>query len=75
MKFKEDALIKLGKGTGVPGFNRNEAYQIKIPVPPLTQQQEIIKEIEEYETEIAKHETIIAEITNKKKVILSNFLS
>ena len=35
--------------SGVPGLNRNDAYKIKIPLPPLEIQQEILKELNEYQ--------------------------
>lgn len=34
---------------GVPGLNRNDAYKLKIPLPPLTVQQELVAEIEGYQ--------------------------
>jgi type I restriction enzyme M protein len=33
---------------GVPGLNRNDAYEIHIPLPPLSIQDEIVSEIESY---------------------------
>ncbi|MCC7161464.1 MAG: N-6 DNA methylase [Anaerolineae bacterium] len=35
--------------SGVPGLNRNDAYKIQIPLPPLSIQQEIVAEIEGYQ--------------------------
>ncbi|MCF7920488.1 MAG: N-6 DNA methylase [Candidatus Cloacimonetes bacterium] len=35
--------------SGIPGLNRNDAYKIKIPLPPLKIQEEIVEEIEGYE--------------------------
>jgi restriction endonuclease S subunit len=34
---------------GVPGLNRNDAYKIKIPLPSLSVQEEIVAEIEGYQ--------------------------
>lgn len=34
---------------GVPGLNRNDAYKMKIPLPPLAIQEEIVAEIESYQ--------------------------
>lgn len=34
---------------GVPGLNRNDAYKLKIPLPPLTVQGEIVAELEGYQ--------------------------
>jgi type I restriction enzyme M protein len=35
--------------SGVPGLNRNDAYQIEVPLPPLEVQREIMEEIEGYQ--------------------------
>jgi type I restriction enzyme M protein len=34
---------------GVPGLNRNDAYVIPVPLPPLSIQEEIIAEVENYQ--------------------------
>ena len=39
-------LGKINTQSGVPGLNRNDAYKIKIPLPPLEIQQEIVEQIE-----------------------------
>lgn len=75
LKFKEDTLMKLGKGTGVLGLNRNEAYQIQIPVPPLPKQQEIVSEIESYESKITELEKLISTTAQRKKEILNKYLN
>ncbi|MEN6414426.1 MAG: restriction endonuclease subunit S, partial [Veillonellales bacterium] len=35
--------------SGVPGLNRNDAYQIEVPLPPLEIQRDIVEEIEGYQ--------------------------
>ena len=40
-------LEKLDKSTAIPGLNRNDAYNIIIPLPPLPEQQKIVEEIEQ----------------------------
>jgi type I restriction enzyme M protein len=49
-------LDKLRNGSGVPGLNRNEVYQLKIPLPPLDIQMQIVTECEavDIETENAR---------------------
>jgi type I restriction enzyme M protein len=42
-------LDKLNVQAGIPGLNRNDAYKLKIPLPPLTIQDEIEAEIEGYQ--------------------------
>ncbi len=45
-------LKSVNTQAGVPGLNRNDAYRIGIPLPPLAVQQEIVAEIEGYQKEI-----------------------
>lgn len=47
-KYWEQAR-RLSSGGGQPQFNGNALTQIKIPVPPLATQQEIVAEIESYQ--------------------------
>ncbi len=47
--LKEGLLKNLNTQAGVPGLNRNDAYKVKIPLPPLKIQQEIVAEIEGYQ--------------------------
>ncbi|MBW1612892.1 MAG: N-6 DNA methylase [Deltaproteobacteria bacterium] len=42
-------LDKVNVQSGIPGLNRNDAYRIKIPLPPLSVQEEIVAEIESYQ--------------------------
>jgi type I restriction enzyme M protein len=42
-------LKNLNTQSGVPGLNRNDAYRLKIPLPPLSVQQEIVAEIDGYQ--------------------------
>lgn len=42
-------LPKLRSGGGVPGLNRNDAYKIKIPVPPMEAQSQIVTELDSYQ--------------------------
>jgi type I restriction enzyme M protein len=51
---------------GVPGLNRNDAYNIQIPLPPLEVQAEIVAEIESYQQEIENYKLKIKE---KEKAI------
>ena len=47
-------LKDLNTQAGVPGLNRNDAYQLQIPLPPLEIQEQIVAEIETYQKDIAE---------------------
>ena len=42
-------LKNVNTQAGVPGLNRNDAYNLEIPLPPLEVQREIVAEIEGYQ--------------------------
>jgi type I restriction enzyme M protein len=42
-------LDKINTQAGVPGLNRNDAYKVPIPLPPLEVQEQIVAEIETYQ--------------------------
>jgi len=56
----------LATGGGQPQFNGNALTEIKIPLPPLEVQREIVAEVEGYQNEI---ERLRAEIANQEKNI------
>ncbi|MEJ7822575.1 MAG: restriction endonuclease subunit S [Chitinophagaceae bacterium] len=66
--------IARGKGIGVPGLNRNNVHNLKIPVPPLPVQQQLVKEIEILEVQIATAQNVIDNATAQKQVILKKWL-
>ena len=47
--LKNAELAKLSEQAGVPGLNRNDAYEFQIPLPPLEVQRNIVAEIESYQ--------------------------
>jgi len=47
--LKSIDLKNVNVQAGVPGLNRNDAYEIQFPLPPLPIQEEIIAEIESYQ--------------------------
>jgi restriction endonuclease S subunit len=47
--LKDLNLSKLNNQAGVPGVNRNDVYNIEIPLPPIDIQQKIVNEIEGYQ--------------------------
>ena len=55
LRFLFQYLISIGltpetKSGGVPGLNRNEAYQKHIPLPSLTEQQRIVGILDKFDT-------------------------
>jgi type I restriction enzyme M protein len=44
--LKSADLKNVNTQAGVPGLNRNDAYKIQIPLPPVAKQKEIVAEIE-----------------------------
>ncbi|MDR0526538.1 MAG: restriction endonuclease subunit S [Spirochaetaceae bacterium] len=73
--LKRIDITPQNKGMGVPGLNRNEIYQKKIPVPPMPEQQRIVREIEQYEADIAKLQAVMDGAAERKKQILENALN
>jgi type I restriction enzyme M protein len=47
---------------------------IKIPLPPLSEQQKIVAKIEKIETQIAELELQLAAVSNQKEVVLKKYL-
>jgi type I restriction enzyme M protein len=62
-------------GTGVPGINRNEIYDIKIPLPPKEIQEKIVAEIEELEKQAEKAKEEIREAKEKIEQIFTDVYS
>jgi len=52
-------LNRLNKATAIPGLNRDDVYEISIPLPPLSVQQQIVEKIERIFTEIETIEKLI----------------
>jgi type I restriction enzyme S subunit len=43
-------LDRLSVVTGVPGLNRNDVYQLKVPLPPLSEQRRIVELLDRADT-------------------------
>lgn len=55
-------LESLGQGASVPGLNRNDVYDIQIPIPPLDIQEQIVKEWEEVDSSVILAQSTIEDI-------------
>jgi len=53
-------LTELRGGAGVPGLNRNDAYEKEIPLPPLAEQERLVAELEGYRKVIEAARQVIA---------------
>ena len=53
-------LKKLRDGAGVPGLNRNDAYELNFPLPPLDVQKQIVADLEGYRKIIEGARQVIA---------------
>ena len=58
--LKHINLSTLRDGAGVPGLNRNDAYGVQIPLPPLEVQEKIVAELDGYRKIIEGAKQIIA---------------
>ncbi len=58
-------LDKVNIQAGVPGLNRNDAYKLKIPLPPLEVQKQIVAKIEK-EQELVNSSKQLIEIFEQK---------
>lgn len=61
-------------GQAQPKLNQQNLNNIKIPLPPLSEQQKIVSEIEKIEEKIKVLETEIAAIPKLKEVVLKKYL-
>ncbi len=64
-------LGKVNTQTGIPGLNRNDAYKIKIPLPPIEVQKQLVAEMEEQEKIIEANKSLIEIMEQKIADVLS----
>lgn len=62
------------RAVGVPKLALKRIETLKIPLPPLSEQQKIVSEIEKIEEQIKALETEIAEIPKLKEAVLKKYL-
>ena len=60
-------MDKINQQSGVPGLNRNDAYKIKIPIPPLKTQQKIVAQIEKEQSLVNANKELITLFEQKIK--------
>lgn len=64
----------LMKGTSLPRLRVNDFMSIKVPIPPISEQQKIISQIKMLEAEIEQIEIRLFGINEEKEVILKKYL-
>ena len=52
-------LPSLKGGSGPGGINRNNVYNLQIPIPPLDIQQQLVAEVRQLEAEITEAQAVI----------------
>ena len=67
-------ISKFITGQAQPKLNQQNLNNIKIPVPPLSEQQKIVSEIEKIENQIIELEKEIKAIPEQKEMILKKYL-
>lgn len=68
LKGKQDEIYKLQRGSAQPHVYWSDLQQIKIPLPPLEEQEEIVKELDSYQ-EIIKDAKETISLFEKKSAI------
>lgn len=68
-------LRRLNMATAVPGLNRNVAYQIEIPLPPLEEQQRIVELFQSIEQGIVQAEKQEDNLLTLKSQLLRELIS
>lgn len=69
-----DYMMLGAKGVKMPRGDKKQMMNYSIPVPPLQDQERIIREIESYEAEIRKAEAVMLEVEARKSAILRKYL-
>ena len=65
-------LGKLDKSTAIPGLNRNDVYDMSIPLPPLAEQQRIVTELEAQMAVVERAKKAAEEILEAVKTLTEN---
>ena len=68
-------LSKFSSGSGVPTLNRNDVHVSKIAVPPIDEQNRIVKVLELWDTAIAKQMQLIEKLTLRKRGLMQQLLT
>jgi restriction endonuclease S subunit len=67
-------LIGNSKGSNIKNLNQTLLSSVKIPIPPLSEQQKIVSEIEEIESNITTLEKELSNLPKQKEAVLKQYL-
>ena len=67
-------LLKIRTGIARDNLSQEKIRNIKIPVPPLNVQQQLVSEVGQLEAEITQAQAVIDKATELKNAILTNYL-
>ncbi len=70
----QEQFTEKASGTTVDNLNIAKVSTVKIPLPPLAEQQKIVAEIEKLEQKISELETQLANIPTEKAAVLKRYL-
>jgi type I restriction enzyme M protein len=73
--LKNLRLDRLSGGVGVPGLNRDDAYQQRIPIPPLNVQQAIADECQAIDQQVAQARLEIEQVRQDIKLEVNHCFS
>jgi type I restriction enzyme, S subunit len=65
----------LAQPTSIPGLNRNQAYSLKCPVPPLAEQQKIASILSKVDELIQKTDQVIEQTQRLKKGLMQELFT
>ncbi len=68
-------LKRLDSSTGVPGLNRNDVYELKVPLPPLQEQRRIAEILTAADQRIEKEEAYRDKLLQLKKGLMQDLLT
>lgn len=73
-EFQQEAKGKASKSINQANINATIMRNIKVPVPPLPEQQRLVAEVETLEESIAEAQTITAAASAKKQAVMQRYL-
>ena len=75
VKEKTKILLTYNQGTSIKGFVKSDLKSLKIPLPPLKEQQKIAKILTTWDDAISKQEELIKSKEQLKKGLMQKLLS